>query len=50
MPGETVMIILDKVFNKSVPKPVNLRPGYDLEYVNKYQGNAVVMTIIDLQK
>ena len=40
MPGETVMIILDKVFNKSVPKPVNLRPGYDLEYVNKYQGKC----------
>ena len=25
---------------KSVPKPVNLRPGYDLEYVNKYQAKC----------
>ena len=29
MPGETIKIILDK----SVPKPINLRPGYDLEHV-----------------
>jgi len=33
MPGQTIKIITDKVFNKSVPKPVNLRPGYDLDYV-----------------
>ncbi|CAG8465498.1 23236_t:CDS:2 [Racocetra persica] len=25
-----------EVFNKSVPKPINLRPEYDLEYVKKY--------------
>jgi hypothetical protein len=26
-------IILDKVFNKSVPKPVNLHSGNDIEYI-----------------
>lgn len=37
MPEETVKIIIDKVFNKSVPKLVNLRPGYNLDYVSNYQ-------------
>ncbi|RIA92662.1 hypothetical protein C1645_820401 [Glomus cerebriforme] len=34
MPGQTVKIIINKVF---VPKPINLRPGYDLDYVTAYQ-------------
>ena len=36
MSSQTPKIIIDEVFNKSVPKPINLRPGYDLEYVKKY--------------
>ena len=36
-PGKFIDIILDKVYNKSVPKPTNLRPGYDIEYIrNRY--------------
>ncbi|RIA93210.1 hypothetical protein C1645_735688 [Glomus cerebriforme] len=33
MPRTTIKIILDKIYNKTVPKPINLRPGYDMEYV-----------------
>ncbi|UZO07064.1 uncharacterized protein OCT59_027367 [Rhizophagus irregularis] len=33
MPGAMVKIILDKIYNKTVPKPINLRPGYDMEHV-----------------
>ena len=36
MSSQTPKIIIDEVFNKSVPKPINLHPGYDLEYVKKY--------------
>ena len=36
MPGVTIRIILDSVYNKSVPKPINLRPGYDMKHVNNY--------------
>ena len=36
MPGQTVTIILDKIYNKSVPKPTSLRPGYDIEYSKAY--------------
>ena len=36
-PGKFIDIILDEVYNKSVPKPINLRPGYDIEYIrNRY--------------
>ncbi|PKY46621.1 hypothetical protein RhiirA4_461531 [Rhizophagus irregularis] len=37
MPGKTVKIILDNIYNKSVPKPINLRPGYDMEHVFNYR-------------
>jgi len=37
MPSETVKIILDNIYNKSVPKPINLRPGYDMEHVFNYR-------------
>ena len=33
MPGAMVKIILDNVYNKTVPRPINLRPGYDMEHV-----------------
>ena len=36
MPGAMVKIILDKIYNKTVPKPINLRPGYDMEHVFNY--------------
>ena len=36
-PNKIIDIILDKVYNKSVPKPINLRSGYDIEYIkNRY--------------
>ena len=34
-PGKFIDIILDEVYNKSVPKPTNLYPGYDIEYIRK---------------
>ena len=37
MPGQTVIIILNKVYNKSVSKSNNLHPGYDLKYVHNVQ-------------
>src|SRR5215207_5037886 len=33
-----IEIILDKVYNESVPKPINLRSGYDIEYIRNYYG------------
>ena len=36
-PNKCIDIILDKVYNQSVPKPINFRPGYDIEYIrNSY--------------
>ena len=37
MPGAMVKIILDNIYNKSVPKPNNLRSGYDMEHVFNYR-------------
>ena len=37
MPGDMVKIIIDRVYNKIVPKPINLRPGYDMEHVFLFQ-------------
>ncbi|GES96465.1 hypothetical protein GLOIN_2v986619 [Rhizophagus clarus] len=37
-PGKYIDIILDEVYNKSVPKPINLRPGYDIEYIRNHYG------------
>jgi hypothetical protein len=36
-PSKCINIILDEVFNKSVPKPTNLRPGYDMDYIGTYK-------------
>ena len=37
MPGAMVKIILDKIYNKTVPKPINLCPGYDMKHIfNNY--------------
>src|SRR4051794_802089 len=36
-PGKYIDIILDKVYNKSVPKLINLRSEYDIKYIrNRY--------------
>ncbi|PKK58414.1 hypothetical protein RhiirC2_857795 [Rhizophagus irregularis] len=32
----SVTIILDKIYNVSVPKPTSLRPGYDIEYTKAH--------------
>ena len=40
MPGTMVTIILDKIYNKSVPRPINLCPGYDMEYVFNYRSQT----------
>src|ERR1044072_882184 len=40
MPGAMVTIILDKIYNKSVPRPINLRPGYDMEHVFNYRSQT----------
>ena len=37
-PNKFIDIILDKVHNQSVPKPNNLRPGYDIEYIRNSYG------------
>ncbi|GBC05315.1 hypothetical protein RclHR1_06170019 [Rhizophagus clarus] len=37
-PNKWIGIIIDKYYNKTVPKPINHRPGYDIEYIrNTYQ-------------
>ena len=48
MSGFGVNIILDKEFNKVVPKPVNNRPGYDMRYISTYMRNYECGT--DLEK
>ena len=40
MLGTMVTIILDKIYNKSVPRPINLRPGYDMEHVFNYRSQT----------
>ena len=37
-PNKCIDIILDKDFNKIVPKPINLHPGYDIEYIRNCYG------------
>ena len=48
MSSLVINIILDKHFNKVVPKPVNNRPGYDIRYVSAYMRNYRYDT--DLEK
>ena len=37
-PNKCIDIILDKVYNKFVPKPANIHPGYDIEYIKNHYG------------
>src|SRR3954447_3694439 len=37
-PNKCIDIILDKVYNKSVLKPINLCPEYDIEYIRNHYG------------
>jgi hypothetical protein len=53
MPGAMVKIILDKIYNKTVPKPINLRPGYDMEHVfNSYHqtDNFRYEKVVEIEK
>jgi hypothetical protein len=53
MPGETVKIILDNIYNKSVPKPINLHPGYDMEHVFNYRpqtDNYQYKKVVEIEK
>jgi len=36
IPSAIVKIILDKIYNKIVSKPINLYFGYDMKYVFNY--------------
>ncbi|SRR6266542_1695165 len=33
MPGLMVKIIIDRIYNKTIPKPINHHPGYDMKHV-----------------
>ena len=35
-PNKYIYIILDKIFNKFVPKPTNLHSDYEMEYIKNY--------------
>jgi len=37
MPDDMVKIIIDRVYNKIVPKPIHLCPEYDMEHVFNYR-------------
>src|SRR6266511_4915978 len=37
-PNKCINIILDKVYNQFVHKPINLHPGYDIEYIRNCYG------------
>jgi len=37
-------------FNKSVPKPTNLRPGYEMEYIKNYYACIGYSTPFDFEK
>ncbi|CAG8676400.1 5728_t:CDS:1, partial [Funneliformis caledonium] len=37
MPGAMVKIILDKIYNKTIPKPIILRLEYDMKHVFNYR-------------
>src|SRR6266540_3394458 len=53
MPDQTVTIILNKVYNKSVPKPNNLRPEYDLEHIHNvqtYNDNYRLEKVVEIER
>ncbi len=53
MPGLMVKIILDNIYNKAVPKPINLHPGYDMKHVaNYYHGhiNEQFKKVVEIEK
>ncbi|GBB95945.1 hypothetical protein RclHR1_02650016 [Rhizophagus clarus] len=50
-PNKWIGIIIDKYYNKTVPKPINLRPGYDIEYIrNRYQFPDKFEKMIEVEK
>ncbi|RIA85357.1 hypothetical protein C1645_830914 [Glomus cerebriforme] len=38
--------VIDKVHNQSVPKSINLHPGYDIEYIRNYALQALIKALI----
>ncbi len=42
-----INIILDKSFNKVIPKSVNNHPGWDMKYVSAYMRNYCFSTKIE---
>ena len=53
MPGAIIKIILDKIYNKTISKPINLRPGYDMEHVFNYYpqtDNYQYEKVVDIEK
>ena len=45
-----IYIVLDKIFNKSVPKPTNLHSGYEIEYIKNYYAYISYSTPFDFEK
>ena len=53
MSGQTVTIILDKVYNKSVLKPNNLCSEYDLKHVHNvqiYNDNYRLEKVVEIER
>src|SRR5436190_15935382 len=49
MPGLVINITLDK-YNKVLHKPVNNRPGYDINYISAYIRNYCYRTNLETEK
>ncbi|GBB85645.1 hypothetical protein RclHR1_12130006 [Rhizophagus clarus] len=48
-----VKIILDNIYNKTISRPINLRPRYDMEHVFKYRSqtdNYKYEKIVEIEK
>ena len=48
--NKCIYIILDKIFNKSVPKPTNLHPGYEMKYIKNYYAYIDYSIPFDFEK
>ena len=53
MPGAMIMIILDNIYNKTVPRPINLRSEYDMKHVFNYHpqtANYQYEKVVEIKK
>ncbi|PKC53181.1 hypothetical protein RhiirA1_479827 [Rhizophagus irregularis] len=50
MSGYPVNIIVDEQFNKAVTKPINNRPGYNMNYVHAYICGNQIKNIIKVDQ